>query len=113
MAWQRGDEERGASLGVSGHYSRERPVDELLTSRAAALDFHLQGARFGVAGEVFVGDNIDAFGGALGQVSSAAGGFPRSTRASAGPLGGRFRRRHRSTATTGRRSRATTQPSAV
>jgi hypothetical protein len=75
VAWRRGDEERGASLGMSGHYGRERPVDELLTSRAAALDFHVQGARFGIAGEAFVGDNIDAFGGALGQVSSAAGGF--------------------------------------
>lgn len=73
--WQRGDDERGASLGVAGHYSRERPADELLTSRAAAVDFHLQGARFGIAGEAFVGDDIDAFGGALGQVSRTAGGF--------------------------------------
>ena len=113
MAWQRGDEERGASLGVSGHYSRERPVDELLTSRAAALDFHLQGARFGVAGEMFVGDNIDAFGGALGQVSSAAGGFLEARVPSPGPLGGGFRRRHGSTPTTRSSLRATTQPSAA
>lgn len=74
-AWRRGDDERGASLGVSGHYSRERPAGEMLTSRAGALDFHVQGARVGIGGELFVGDNIDAFGGALGQVSSAAGGF--------------------------------------
>jgi hypothetical protein len=30
---------------------------------------------FGVAGEVFVGDNIDAFGGALGLDARAAGGW--------------------------------------
>jgi len=75
LAWQRGDNNRGASLGVSGHYSRERPAEELLTSHAAAVDFHVQGRRFGVAGEAFVGDNLDAFGGALGQVSESAGGF--------------------------------------
>lgn len=75
VAWQRGDNDRGASLGVSGHYSRERPVEELLTSSAAAVDFHVQGARFGLAGEAFVGDNLDAFGGALGQVSESRGGF--------------------------------------
>ncbi len=75
LAWQRGDDDRGASLGVSGHYSRERPVDDLLTSHAAAVDFNWQGSRVGVGGEVFVGENIDAFGGALGQTSRAAGGF--------------------------------------
>ena len=75
VAWQRGDNDRGASIGVSGHYSRERPVEELLTSRAAAVDFHVQGEHFGLAGEAFVGDNLDAFGGALGQVSESRGGF--------------------------------------
>jgi hypothetical protein len=46
-----------------------------LTSRAAAVDFHWQGARVGIAGEAFVGNNLDAFGGALGQVAESAGGF--------------------------------------
>jgi hypothetical protein len=75
VAWQRGDNERGASLGLSGHYSRERPLDVLLTSHAVAVDFHVQGERAGVAGEAFFGDNLDAFGGALSQVSESAGGF--------------------------------------
>jgi hypothetical protein len=75
VAWQSGDDTRGSSLGGSGPYSRERPADELLTSWAAAVDFHLQGARVGVAGELFVGDNLDAFGGALGQPVKASGGF--------------------------------------
>jgi hypothetical protein len=75
LAWQRGTNERGASLGVSGHYSRERPVDVLVDSHAVAVDFHLQGNRFGMAGEAFVGDNMDAFGGALGQVAESRGGF--------------------------------------
>lgn len=75
LAWQRGDEDRGASIGISGHYGRERPVDRSLTSRAAAVDFNLQGERVGIAGEGFVGDNLDAFGGALGQAADSAGGF--------------------------------------
>jgi hypothetical protein len=75
LAWQRGDETRGASLGVSGHYSRERPATELVTSRAAAIDFHVQGGIVGIAGEIFSGDNLDAFGGALGQAADASGGF--------------------------------------
>jgi hypothetical protein len=75
IGWQRGDEERGASLGASGHYGRERPADRLVTSWAAAVDFHAQGARVGVAGEAFTGDNLDAFGGALGQPVRASGGF--------------------------------------
>ena len=75
IAWQRGDDSRGASLGVSGHYSRERPATELVTSRAAAIDFHLQSRFVGIAGELFSGDNLDAFGGALGQPADASGGF--------------------------------------
>ena len=75
VAWQRGDNDRGASLGLSGHYSRERPLDVSVTSYAAAVDFHVQGERVGVAGEAFFGDNLDAFGGALSQVSESAGGF--------------------------------------
>jgi hypothetical protein len=47
----------------------------LLTSHAVAVDFHVQGERVGVAGEAFFGDNLDAFGGALSQVSESAGGF--------------------------------------
>ncbi len=75
LAWRRGDEDRGASLGVSGHYSREKPAADVLNSWAAAVDFNWQGAHFGVAGEGFVGDNLDQFGGALGQRAKSAGGF--------------------------------------
>lgn len=75
LAWRQGEENRGASLGVSGHYSREKPAVDVLNSWAAAVDFNWQGAHFGVAGEAFVGDNLDQFGGGLGQRAKGAGGF--------------------------------------
>ena len=75
LAWTQGDSRQGASAGVSGHYSRERRVDGLFPSWAAAFDFDVQGTRVGVTGEAFVGLNIDAFGGALGQTARTAGGF--------------------------------------
>ena len=75
VAWQQGTEDRGTSLGVSGHYGRERPAVETVDSWAAAVDFNVQGEHVGVAGEAFVGDNVDQFGGALGQVARSAGGF--------------------------------------
>lgn len=75
VAWQQGDEDRGASLGVSGHYSREKPLDVTLNSWAAAVDFNWQGTHFGMAGEAFVGENLDQFGGGLGQRAEGAGGF--------------------------------------
>lgn len=75
VAWRDGDEDRGATVGVSGHYSREKPEADVLNSWAAAVDFNWQGARFGVGGEAFVGDNLDQFGGGLGQRVKGAGGF--------------------------------------
>lgn len=64
-----------ASAGVSGHYGWERRGSDLRASWAAALDFSARRDRVGVAGEAFVGDNLDAFGGALGQDRRAAGGW--------------------------------------
>ena len=75
LAWQQGNQDRGASVGVSGHYSRERQSDRLLSSWATAFDFSAQGGRLGLTGEGFVGRNLDAFGGALGQPAQTAGGF--------------------------------------
>ena len=75
VAWQQGTEDRGTSVGFSAHYGRERPALETVDSWATAVDFNVQGERVGVAGEAFVGDNVDQFGGALGQVARSAGGF--------------------------------------
>jgi hypothetical protein len=55
---------RRASLGVSAHYGWERRPAALAESWATAVDFGARRDLFGVAGEVFLGENIDAFGGA-------------------------------------------------
>ena len=75
LAWQQGTEDRGTSLGFSAHYGRERLSADTVDSWAAAVDFNFQGERLGVSGEGFAGDNVDQFGGALGQVARSAGGF--------------------------------------
>jgi hypothetical protein len=69
------DAKRLAGAGVSGHYGWERRGGDLAESWAAALDFLIRVDRIGIAGEAFVGDNIDAFGGALGLDARAAGGW--------------------------------------
>lgn len=66
---------RRAAVGVSGHYGWERRPAGLTESWAAALDFGARLEKAGVAGELFVGDNIDAFGGALGLDARARGGW--------------------------------------
>ncbi len=66
---------RLVDVGVSGHYGWERRTSELADSWAGALDFGLRRDWIGVAGEFFAGENIDAFGGALGLDARAAGGW--------------------------------------
>ena len=66
---------RLVDVGVSGHYGWERRPTELAESWAGAVDFALRRDWIGVAGEVFAGENIDAFGGALGLDARAAGGW--------------------------------------
>jgi hypothetical protein len=66
---------RLVAVGVSGHYGWERRPGELVDSWAAAVEFGLRRDWVGVSGEAFVGDNIDAFGGALGLDARAAGGW--------------------------------------
>jgi hypothetical protein len=62
-------------VGISGHYGWERRPTQLADSWAGALDFVLRRKWIGVAGEVFSGENVDAFGGALGLDARAAGGW--------------------------------------
>lgn len=69
------DSPRYGELGVSGHYGWERREANLADSWAAALDFGVRRDRIGAAGELYVGDNIDAFGGGLGLDARAAGGW--------------------------------------
>ena len=69
------DAPRLVDVGVSGHIGWERPGSELRRSWAGAIDFAARRDRLGVAGELFTGDNIDAFGGATGINARAGGGW--------------------------------------
>ena len=69
------DTSRSIDVGLSGHVGWERQGDALSRSWASALDFGARREVIGVAGEFFVGDNVDAFGGGLGLNARAAGGW--------------------------------------
>jgi hypothetical protein len=69
------DAVRHINAGVSGHYGWERRGAVLAKSSAAAADVAVRRDFVGAAGELFVGDNIDAFGGAVGLDARARGGW--------------------------------------
>jgi len=66
---------RRASIAAAGHYGWERRASGLADGWAAAIDFGARHDAFGIAGELFVGNNMDTFGGALGLDARAAGGW--------------------------------------
>lgn len=68
-------EDRGWELGFSGHYGRERFITGGVPSWATALDFDAHAGRVGLGGEFYVGRNLAAFGGSLGQFAKSTGGF--------------------------------------
>jgi hypothetical protein len=69
------DAPRLLDLGLSGHVGWERQGASLARSWASAVDFAARREFIGVAGELFLGDNIDAFGGAVGLNARSAGGW--------------------------------------
>jgi hypothetical protein len=69
------DAPRRVAVGISGHFGRERRADAVHESWAGAVDFALRRDRIGFAGELFAGDNVDAFGGAMGLDARAEGGW--------------------------------------
>jgi hypothetical protein len=77
VAWLAGDREtsRYGDVGVSGHYGWERRSTGLTESSAAAFDFSVRRDWIGAAGEFFVGDNVDAFGGGTGLDARTQGGW--------------------------------------
>ncbi len=77
LGYMRGapDARHHAAVAVSGHYGRERRGETLGTSWAGVVDGAVRRGRFGVAGEAFVGANIDAFGGGTGLDGRSAGGW--------------------------------------
>jgi hypothetical protein len=62
-------------FGVSQHYSRDRFSSGIAPSWAGAGDFDATFGRFGLGGEYFVGRNLQAFGGSIGQSAKSQGGF--------------------------------------
>jgi hypothetical protein len=69
------DAPRLLDVGASGHLGWERQGASLTKSWASAIDFAARRDVVGVAGELFIGDNMDAFGGALGLNARSAGGW--------------------------------------
>jgi hypothetical protein len=69
------DAPRLVDVGLSGHVGWERRGNILAKSWASAVDLAARRDLVGVAGEVFAGENIDAFGGALGLDARSAGGW--------------------------------------
>ena len=66
---------RLVDIGISGHTGWERRGNTLVNGWATALDFAARRDAVGVAGEIFVADNADAFGGATGLDARSAGGW--------------------------------------
>jgi hypothetical protein len=66
---------RMVDIGVSGHTGWERRGNTLVDGWATALDFAARRDAIGIAGELFVADNADAFGGATGLDARSAGGW--------------------------------------
>jgi outer membrane murein-binding lipoprotein Lpp len=77
LAYVAGDPEltRAVDVGVSGHRGWERRGANLAPSWASALDLSARLDVIGVAGEYFVGENIDAFGGGTGLDARSTGGW--------------------------------------
>jgi hypothetical protein len=69
------DSTRLVDIGVSGHTGWERRGASLARSWATALDASVRRDVIGAAGEFFLGENIDAFGGATGLDARSAGGW--------------------------------------
>jgi len=69
------DAARRAGVALSGHYGSERRATGIANAWAAAVDFGARRDWIGVAGELFSGRNVDAFGGATGLDARAAGGW--------------------------------------
>lgn len=77
IGWARGTEDAPAEaqVGASGHYGWSRLGGALIPSSGAALDFNFRAGRFGTAGELFVAEDMDAYGAGVAQRGRAEGGW--------------------------------------
>lgn len=64
-----------ANLGFSAHTGGRKSTVDSRRSWAAAADFDFRIQRFGFGGEWYVGQNLAAFGGSLGQAAKSRGGY--------------------------------------
>lgn len=64
-----------AQIGVSGRLGWLRQVGQRTANGGAALDLFARIGRFGVAGELFAAEDLDAFGAGLAQPGRALGGW--------------------------------------
>jgi hypothetical protein len=93
VGFARGDKDTAHEFaaGLSGHYGWRRPATQLIESWAVAVDFNARAGRVGAAGELFLAENAEPFGGGISQAGRASGGWAE----------GRLRVTPRSMVTTG------------
>jgi hypothetical protein len=79
LSWQSASlasgDDSGLELGASGHYGRVGLGQFSAASWAGGFDFNLKLQRWGVDGEGFFGQNLQAFGGGIGQPGKTMGGY--------------------------------------
>ena len=77
VGWAMGDDTSSsrANIGIGGHYGRRRDDDVSRTSWATVTDLDIRVGRVGVGSELYWGDQIAAFGGAIGQQARSHGGY--------------------------------------
>lgn len=68
-------EEPTLEFGLSGHYGHEIYTGQPVTSSGGAFDFNANHNRFGATAELYLGENLGAMGGAIGQAGKSDGGF--------------------------------------
>ena len=64
-----------AQIGVSGHYGWIREFGRLTPASAGAIDLNLRRGRIGLAGELYLADELDAYGSGVGQPGRSEGGW--------------------------------------
>jgi hypothetical protein len=77
VGWAAGDETSTshAEIGIGGHYGRRRDEGANRTSWATVVDLDVRFGRAGFGSELYTGDQIAAFGGAIGQQARSHGGY--------------------------------------
>jgi len=75
--YQRGtvDSSGEVQVGVSGHYGWIRQFGRLVAASAGAVDLNLRRGRFGLAGEAYLAEELDAYGSGVGQPGRSEGGW--------------------------------------